>query len=343
MVKKARSNDVIFRPHFKTHQSLEIASWFSELGVDKITVSTLDMALYFAADGWKDITVAFPVNIPEIDKINRLASRIQLNLLVEDPDTLMKLDSVLDYTVNIFIKIDVGYGRTGIPYYSVDRIDHLIETFQKTDLCNWSGFLAHAGHSYKCSGSEEIFVVHQESKSAILSLLKYKKVFPHIQFSIGDTPTCSIADDFGWCDEIRPGNFVFYDLAQWQIGSNSLEEIAVAMACPVVAKHPERSEIVLYGGGAHFAKDRIKLQNGKVVWGLLVEHSGHSKDSWKDMNDFNWMTSMSQEHGILHTSETIMEKTKVGDILTILPIHSCMAGLAMGQYLSTGGEIIERL
>ncbi len=66
MARKAADNNVVFRPHFKTHQSVEIGGWFREEGIEKITVSSLRMAKYFAGDGWKDILVAFPVNILEI-------------------------------------------------------------------------------------------------------------------------------------------------------------------------------------------------------------------------------------------------------------------------------------
>ena len=60
MALKARQNDIEFRPHLKTHQSLEIGDWFRQEGVTKITVSSVAMAKYFAQDGWKDITIAFP-------------------------------------------------------------------------------------------------------------------------------------------------------------------------------------------------------------------------------------------------------------------------------------------
>ena len=50
MKAKADTNKVILRPHFKTHQSHEVARWFRAEGVDKCAVSTLDMALYFAED-----------------------------------------------------------------------------------------------------------------------------------------------------------------------------------------------------------------------------------------------------------------------------------------------------
>ncbi len=43
MAEKARINDVVFRPHFKTHQSHKIGQWFRNEGVNAITVSSIKM------------------------------------------------------------------------------------------------------------------------------------------------------------------------------------------------------------------------------------------------------------------------------------------------------------
>jgi len=58
MAEKAMLNNIVFRPHFKTHQSHEIGQWFRDEGVSKITVSSVEMASYFAQKSWKDITIA---------------------------------------------------------------------------------------------------------------------------------------------------------------------------------------------------------------------------------------------------------------------------------------------
>lgn len=46
MNSKANTHKAGFRPHFKTHQSLEIGSGFKETGIKKITVSSFTMAYY---------------------------------------------------------------------------------------------------------------------------------------------------------------------------------------------------------------------------------------------------------------------------------------------------------
>ncbi|MBV5349817.1 alanine racemase, partial [bacterium] len=86
---------------------------------------SVEMAGYFVLHGWEDITIAFPVNLLEIDRINEYAKRIQLNLLLEDPETASLLSEKLIAAVGIFIKIDVGTGRTGIPVTESAKIKAL--------------------------------------------------------------------------------------------------------------------------------------------------------------------------------------------------------------------------
>jgi len=114
MARKANDLGLIFRPHFKTHQSAEIGEWFRDAGVKCITVSSLTMANYFADFGWDDITIAFSVNIPEIPEMNELAGRINLNLLIENKEGLAALQEKITWHTGVFIKIDTGYNRTGI-------------------------------------------------------------------------------------------------------------------------------------------------------------------------------------------------------------------------------------
>ena len=342
MCTTAQKAGVAFRPHFKTHQSQEIGQWYKEEGVDKITVSSLQMAEYFAADGWQDITVAFPVNVREIDLINRLASEIQLNLLIENTESVKYLAARLSHPVNIFIKIDIGYHRTGLDPKDLAQIDTVLSAVEEGEQLNFLGFLGHAGHSYKVRGKAAIHRVHEESLATIAALrIQYQDRFPALLLSVGDTPTCSWEDQFEGVDEIRPGNFVFYDLAQWRIGSCQLDEIAVALACPVVAKHPDRQQLIVYGGGVHFAKDQSILLDGETTYyGHLVE-AGSS--GWQLPNGQNYVSALSQEHGTLTVQPEIFEQYEIGDMLLVLPIHSCMTANAMKEFLTLSGNRISRL
>ncbi len=339
MANKATQSNTILRPHLKTPQSNGVGAWFRDFGVNKIAVSSLRMANYYAQGGWKDITVAFPLNILEINRVNELAQQVQLNLLVESEAAVSFLKSNLKTSVGIFLEIDVGYHRTGIPAENLTQITALLEQIKKNALLQFKGFLAHAGHTYKKQGWLEIEPIHRQHRQALHQLKQqFSSDFLDLILSYGDTPSCSLLDNFSDFDEIRAGNFVFYDLSQYHIGACQLDDISVAMACPVVALHPERNEIVVYGGGVHFSKDRAIHSNGFEYYGQVVNWD---EPSWHIPETESYVKSLSQEHGIIKASDELMASTKIGDVLPILPIHSCMTVDLMPYYLTLSGEKIQ--
>ena len=285
MANKAKKNNILLRPHFKTHQSNIIGKWFKEFGINQITVSSLRMAEYFANDNWKDITIAFPVNIREIDAINSIAEEIDLNLTIENTDSIDFLIKNLKFTVGVFIKIDTGYKRTGVSFDIFLIIDKILAKISLSDKIIFKGFLSHSGHTYNSKNKKEILDIHNESLHK-LSLLKkqYIEKYPKLILSTGDTPSCSLANNFEGIDEIRPGNFVFYDLMQYNLSACNFNDIAVAMACPIVAKHADRNEIVIYGGGIHFSKEFIKIDK-QNVYGLVINLK---ENGWKEIDEENY-------------------------------------------------------
>ncbi len=329
MAGKAKSHNLFFRPHFKTHQSLEIGRWFQDFGVDRITVSSLEMAEYFSPE-WKDITVAFPVNILEINTINRLAENINLNLLVESSETVSFLQQHVRSELGVFIKIDVGYHRTGLSPDALPEIDQILRNISESSNLSFRGFLTHAGHTYACRTREAILDIHQKTREILLGLKSlYVKNYPDLILSIGDTPSCSVADDFSGIDEIRPGNFVFYDLMQHQIGSCTINQIAVALACPVVAVHPDRNELVIYGGAVHFSKEVLEdAQDGRIYGRVAVQSNG----IWDEPIPGMFVKTLSQEHGIVSVPDSLKSSFNVGDILYILPVHSCLTANLVKSY-----------
>lgn len=341
LVDKTRSQNVVLRPHFKTHQSRMIGKWFREEGIDKITVTNVGMANFFADDGWKDITIAFPVNVRQLEEINKLAGKVTLGLFVVEPSTIDLLGKKLEHEVAIWIKIDVGTHRTGIAPDGFKTIEELINAIRKYSHLQFAGFVGHAGHSYQARSRTEEQRIYDSSMDILLSLKqKYATIYPDLKLSLGDTPGCSMVDQFGPVDELRPGNFVFYDLMQEEIGSCEMDDIAVAMACPVVAVHPERLQWIIYGGGIHFAKDFLLMEDGRKYFGRMV-HADINTCTTKDIKTNPYITSLSQEHGVIQCTEANFNSCRAGDLTLWLPVHSCMTADAMGEYHSTDGVILD--
>lgn len=339
MADKAARHSLRFRPHFKTHQSRHIAEWFREAGISCITVSSLRMASYFAAYGWDDITVAFPVNTLEHERINRLARSVRLGLLVADHESTLLLAKVISYPARVWIKIDTGAHRTGVFPEDKETIDAIINTIESSDNLSFSGFLTHSGQTYDCRSHDEILKVHRESVGLMETVAaRYRSAYPGLEISVGDTPACSVADDFSMVSEIRPGNFVFYDLMQASISSCKKEDIAVAVACPVVARHADRNEIILYGGGIHFSKEYIDPGDGCKIYGELV---WIGDNGWSEPVEGCYVSKLSQEHGTLKVTDKVFRQISVGDVVAILPVHSCMTAGCLAGYTTLAGERLD--
>ena len=340
MQTKAMNLGLSLRPHFKTHQSLAIGRWFKAAGVDRIAVSSVRMAEYFAPE-WDDITIAFPTNVLEIDAINQLASKIRLNLTVYNLEVLHILGSVINHPVSIFLKINIGNNRAGLLPSQQEEIIQFGQAVQTYKQLTFKGILMHAGHSYAARSPEAILDINQRCMQQI-ELLHYclDKDFPDLIFSYGDTPTCSVANAFPGIHELRPGNFVFYDIAQVQIGSCTVDQVAVALASPVVGKQADKQTVILYGGGIHLSKDRILMEDGQRNFGRIVRFN---ETGWEVLSPNSYLSSISQEHGIAVLDNQVFNDVKVGDILGVLPVHSCMTADLMKSYQSDEKEIIQMM
>ncbi len=340
MVLKAKNHNLKFRPHFKTHQSAEIGNWFKIFEVNSITVSSVEMAEYFSNNGWKDITIAFPFNQLEINKINELAQQISLNILLVSSESIKFIKENLKGKIGFYIEVDTGYHRSGIRSENINDIDSILSQSKDCSLLDFKGFLTHSGNSYYTKSLKEISQVHYNSLQKMIKLKsRYLSQFPSLELSIGDTPCCSMMNDFAGIDEIRPGNFVFYDVMQFVLGSCSIEQIAIALACPVVAKNQEFNEIIIYGGAVHLSKEYI-LQNGLKCYGHIVKFR---KNGWEKPHENTFIASLSQEHGIIKTTDEEFDKFNIGDIIGVLPVHACLTANLMKQYVTLDGEIIPHM
>ena len=120
----------------------------------------------------------------------------------------------------------------------------------------------------------------------------------------------------------------------------AFEQVAVAVACPVIAIHPARNEILLYGGAVHFSKDTLSDSAGQALFGQVMRAD---EQSWGEPVPGAKLVSLSQEHGIVRADPAFLQQTKVGDVLLILPVHSCLTANLMGDYLTLDGEVVRSM
>jgi len=337
MREKARLSGVAFRPHVKTHKSVAIGRMQHGGAAGPITVSTLAEAEQFAADGFRDITYAFPIAPEKLQRAADLAARIErLSVLLDSETTLHAIEAFAathGVTFDVFLKVDCGYHRAGVDPENPDSA-RLAIALARSEAVRFQGLLTHAGHSYNASDAQEIARIAAEESG---SLTRFRALLAaeglgEARRSIGSTPTASVVERFSECDEVRPGNYVFYDAFQATIGSCTLDDVAVSVMTTVVGSYPERGSLIIDAGALALSKDLSPdhLDPG-FGYGMVCD---------LDLNPLPMkIVALSQEHGKVATSMRV----PVGTRLRILPNHSCLTAAMFETYqIVDQGRVVDQ-
>lgn len=337
MRQKALDSGVSFRPHVKTHKSVAIGRIQHGGGLGPITVSTLAEAEVFAADGFRDITYAVPLAPEKIARAAALASRVdRLSVLI---DSERALHAIEEYgashgvVFDVFLKVDCGYHRAGVDPDSPDSV-RLAMAIARSESARMQGLLTHAGHSYHARDPEDIRRVAAEEAgclSRFRALLATEGMGETLR-SIGSTPTASVVERFSDCDEVRPGNYVFYDAFQTTIGSCSLAECAVSVLTTVVGSYPERATIVVDAGALALSKDLGPDHvDPSFGYGIVCDTSLRPLPMK--------VLALSQEHGKISAHAHV----PVGTRLRIVPNHSCLTAAMFDRYhIVDRGKVVDQ-
>jgi D-serine deaminase-like pyridoxal phosphate-dependent protein len=339
MAAKASASGARFRPHVKTHQSPGIAEWYRAAGVDVITVSSVAMAERFADHGWRDITVAFPFNPREAEALRALTARgVRLALIVDSAAAARRLDAS-GLEVDAWIEVDAGYHRTGV---DADHREALVELATllraAAPRLRFAGLLTHSGHTYGGRSRDEVLRIHDASVAAMRrAQASLASAGIEAPISIGDTPGCDAADGFEGIDEIRPGNFVLLDLQQLQTGTCAEDDLALAVACPVVDCYPDRGALVVHGGSAHFSRDAADGPDGRPMYGRVAEPADDGR-GWRLAEPAARLTSLAQEHGTITGPAEVLGRYDVGSLVLVVPAHACLACASTRSFVTLDGQ-----
>jgi len=337
MRRKAHDSGVAFRPHVKTHKTVEIGRVQHGGWTGPITVSTLAEAEQFAASGFRDITYAVPIPPEKLARAAALAARIErLSVLIDSEDALRAIEQYYASHGNVFdvfLKVDCGYHRAGVDPENPDSV-RLAVAMARSEAVRMQGLLTHAGHSYHARDVEDIRRVAAEELGCLTrfrALLAAEGLGETLR-SIGSTPTASVVDSFEDCDEVRPGNYVFYDAFQSTIGSCTLADCAASVLTTVVGSYPERATVVIDAGALALSKD---LGPDHVDPGF-----GYGVVCDLDLRPLPMrIVALSQEHGKVEAHAHV----PVGTRLRVVPNHSCLTAAMFDRYhVVDRGKVVDQ-
>lgn len=342
MSEVAHRNNVRLRPHVKTHKCIEVAKIQTAGHDGAITVSTLAEARAFAKHGFSDITYAVPIERGKFaDAIEIFQGGVKLNLLTDDTETVKALDDAsgkAGVRFDVYVKIDCGTHRVGIEPNTEEAIE-IPRTISDAKNLNFAGILTHAGHSYDVKTKEQIIKVARHERDVMVKLAERirNQSIEVPTVSIGSTPTISTVDHLDGIDEIRPGNYIFFDNFQATLGSCSFDDTALTVLAAVVHRDVSRNKLVVDAGAVALSKDRgpVGLDPG-CGYGRVLDIDGNETGLR--------VTGMSQEHGEIASDDAAMIKCfKVGDRVRILANHSCLAAAQHSHFnVMERGHIVDR-
>jgi D-serine deaminase-like pyridoxal phosphate-dependent protein len=305
----ARRHGLKLRPHAKTHKSAAIARLQLAAGAAGLSVAKTSEAEAFAAHGFGDLFVAFPV-VGE-DKGRRLLAlgdRLRLAVGVdsrEGASTLAAPFREAGRRLDVLLKVDVGYGRVGV---APDAALELASALAEMPGLRLRGVFTHAGHGYLAETPEAVAEVGRAEGRILADTAAALRSagLPIEEVSVGSTPTARHAMPVPGVTECRPGNYVFHDASQVGLGTCALEDCALTVLATVVSV-PGRGRAVLDAGSKTLSSDALRPRPGGYGW-ILGRRSR--------------LAALSEEHGWVEVGEG--ESFRVGERVRVLPNHACV-------------------
>lgn len=345
MQDRANTFGVALRPHIKTHKCVEIANHQLDLGARGITVSTIYELDQFVAAGFNDITWAFPLLPMHIERVIELYEKATIRLVIDSVEMLERLENIQrsgNERFHVWLKIDCGYHRAGVDPQST-LAEQLVRSLNDCKNVIFDGIISHSGHSYDARNRSEVLVFAEQERAVMVDFagrmrgLGYK--VPMI--SIGSTPTMSVTENLDGINEIRPGNYAFYDYTQVMLGSCGVADCALTVLSSVVSHQPGASYFITDSGALALSKDPgpIHISNDMDI-GIVFEDYER-----KRLHPHVHMKILSQEHGkvLISNPKTFEGHYKVGDKIRILEHHSCLTAANFDYYhVVRDEEIVDR-
>ena len=337
---KVQALGVTLRPHVKTSKSIDVFRVLSGGEDWPITVSTLAEARYFFAQSVTDILYAVgiaPVKLPEVADLIRAGCKLRIILDTTDAAEAIRAFAEAErIPIDALIEIDSDGHRAGVA-----PGDPLITEIGRILGTNLAGVMTHAGASYDCRTVTEFEAMAEQERALTVEGAERLRAagLPCPIVSVGSTPTLHYARSLDGVTEARAGVYAFGDLVQAELGTCSIDDIAIGVIASVIGHNRQHGRVLIDAGFLALSRDRGTADlpvdwgygavcdpvTGRIVEGVTV-------------------SSTNQEHGIVtaNAGEIDFDLFPIGSRVKILPNHACATAAAYDRYFVTnGGDAIE--
>jgi len=206
------------RPHAKTHKSVAIAKMLIEAGAVGACCATLGEAEALGYAGVSGILITSPVvqesKIKRLLDLNEVAE--DLAVVVDDPENVAMLIEATEKFgkkhLTLFIDIDVGSKRTGVP--SAQQAVALAREIAAAPTLRFGGLQGYAGHLQHIVDFEERM---SGTKAVADQMLQFENALkdiglPPALMTGGGTGTHALEASAGGLAELQAGSFTVMDV-----------------------------------------------------------------------------------------------------------------------------------
>lgn len=347
MITNAKRLQCHFRPHIKTHKTVE--GTLLQLGdgfTDRAIVSTMAEAwgiLPLLQNGTiNTLLLSMPLVTSSIEELMeysvKCGSSNKLVILVDhitQLDTLLALGGHLPW--EIYVKIDFGYHRAGLFNNTLSLRSVISKIIDPTNMLLLYGFYTHAGQSYLVANPheahklllQEIASVNEAAAFAVEQFNYNTASNRPLQLSVGATPTAHASSMLAYSKlqiesdinqklygelELHAGNYCCCDLQQVATNCCATTVVAATVLAEIVSNYTDDGRY-------------DQLINAGVL--ALSRESGPYEGYGHLLSNHDWYVGkLSQEHGILypfgHKQQMHQPFLPIGSKIRILPQHACI-------------------
>ena len=327
-----------FRPHVKTSKSIDVSRRLMASARGPITVSTLEEAEQFHADGVTDILYAVGIVPGKLTRVADLRARgCDLMVILDSVDAARAVSTYCAAhrcEIPALIEIDSDDHRGGVKPEGTALVPIAAAM---TDGATIRGVMTHAGGSYACRSTDAIVAMAEQERAAVVrAAARLREAgFEAPIVSVGSTPTATFARDLTGVTEVRAGVFVFQDLVMAGLGVCAVDDIALSVLVSIIGHQPEKGWIITDGGWMATSRDRgTARQRVDQGYGIVLDVDGRVLEGFV-MSDAN------QEHGVISRRDAGMidwASFPVGAQLRILPNHACATAAQHADYHVVNGS-----
>ena len=336
----ANSRGIRVRPHAKTHKSVEVARWQIDRGAIGICCAKLGEAEVFAGAGFTDIRLPYPIHPINAPRVLALLARTELSFIVDHLEVARAWSAAVSAagrTVDVLVKVDVGFHRCGIDPDPQTAVP-FIKAVASLPGLHFRGLLAHAGHAYHATSEEHLRAIAEDEARTLRTLADAARAerVGIAELSAGATPPVRFSLRQEGLTEYRAGNYVYFDRTQVGLGAASLEDCALTVLATVVSK-PGAGRIILDCGSKTLSSDGARGFAPLVGHGAIY-HDIRMPAGVKPDEDLI-MERLSEEHATVRVAsgQTTLEP---GDRVRLIPNHSCVVSNLVDQVWVIDGEAV---